>query len=378
MGGNVVIDGYKGQPIEVDAVPAVSIKVAFFVVGLNYVWAPGAFEKAYDTLRPSWAVGSTWLMYQMDLDWLKEYKPFFGDIDLAANEEHQEEVSNALVPGAVIGGVKVLAKKESSKQTTIIGEIYDPTFEDEKRSDSRRVQIDISFVPYVDGRPTPLMEYMHRVSVYDVEMGFKGAFSKNLLSSLTARSMTRGYVRRDGGLWFGVLENWSLSTRGLRARYALTGEFCNGFPILEPVSSKTAHYVTDPSKIFTILFSFDLSPSMFYKAKSVEGICDLIDKYYHEHERFSVFDKLVRKMYRWDGCRPDMSFSADPDVDRRVKRHLKNYMRSRYPDSRHWMPGGVADNSEIEYYSHVYEREKQRDGREEGLSCPSSNKEAQD
>ncbi len=119
-------------------------------------------------------------------------KPKVGDIDTQVDKQYESELEEYLnaSQGKVIGPAKFLGFKRGNEQFSSLWELTDVPI---------KVQIDLEFVDYAEGKPTPWSQFSHSSSWDDLQAGVKGVFHKYLMRAFTTNTLRQRYIMTKTG-----------------------------------------------------------------------------------------------------------------------------------------------------------------------------------
>ncbi len=189
-------------------------------------------------------------------------KPKVGDIDTQVDKEHEANLEDYLnsVQGQVVGPSKFLGFKRGNEQFSSLWELTDVPI---------KVQIDLEFVDYAEGKPTSWSQFSHSSSWDDLQAGIKGVFHKYLMRAFTTNTLRQRYIMTKTGkiqakpivstdVAFAVSSG---KGGGMRQKYAPaldpdTGKQIekDGIPVFKEIKPEDSTYVSDIGGMFEMIF----------------------------------------------------------------------------------------------------------------------------
>lgn len=189
-------------------------------------------------------------------------KPKVGDIDTQVDKQQEANLEEYLnsIQGKIVGPSKFLGYKRGNEQFSSLWELTDVPI---------KVQIDLEFVDYAEGKPTPWSQFSHSSSWDDLSAGIKGVFHKYLMRAFTTNTLRQRYIMTKTGkiqakpvtstdVAFAVASG---KGGGMRQKYEPvidpdTGKQLEkeGLPVFKEIKPEDSTYVSDIGGMFEIIF----------------------------------------------------------------------------------------------------------------------------
>lgn len=238
-------------------------------------------------------------------------KPKVGDIDTQVDRNKVENLTSYLnsVQGKSIGPAKLLGYQKGNEQYSSLWELVDVPI---------KVQIDLEFVEYAKGKPTPWSQFSHSSSWDDLQAGIKGVFHKFLIQSISSLSQKEFLLRKLVGRGKARAEqdvpttdnmvSFAVSSKeggGLRAKYEPVLDD-QGLPLikdgLQVMRALPAEgYEQDIDKIFLTLFGDRLGPkqakAMSQDFWSFTGLLNVMNKILSPEEKTTIVNSFISKIF---------------------------------------------------------------------------------
>lgn len=189
MGGNIKINGFEAEPIEVNRNNRYRVTQEIGRVLLDI--ERNYFKEDYEQLfRDKWVFcGSTSHLMNTAIsnDELVTFKPTFGDVDILIESSKRKQLEKLFVEGRCFGGYKVLGSKRHGKEFSVLmqnlgGQVH---------------QFDFVY----DDHDIKTAQFLHSSDWRDIRVGVKGVHHKLMLNALGGSkykfSITHGLKYRD-------------------------------------------------------------------------------------------------------------------------------------------------------------------------------------
>ena len=238
-------------------------------------------------------------------------KPKVGDIDTQVNKELEPQLEEYLksIQGQSVGGATFIGFQRGNEQFSSLWELSEVPI---------KIQIDLEFVKYAEGKPTPWSQFSHSSSWEDLQAGVKGVFHKFLIQSLAVLSKKEFLLRKMVGRGKARAEqdvptedhmlSFAVSSKeggGLRAKYEPVLDD-QGLPLikdgLQVMRALPAEgYEQDIDKIFLALFGDRLGPkqaaAMSKNFWSFTGLLGVMNQLLSPEEKQRVANSFINKLF---------------------------------------------------------------------------------
>lgn len=239
-------------------------------------------------------------------------KPKVGDIDTQVDKHKEANLEKFLkkAQGKQVGPAKFLGYKRGNEQFSTLWELKDLPL---------KIQIDLEFVGYEDGKPTPWAQFSHSSDWEDIKSGVKGVFHKYLIQSFASLTKQEFLLRKMVGrgkaktltdvLTIDNLISFAVASKeggGLRQKYE---------PVIDPdtgaqeikdgrlvyTARPTEGYDQSLASIFSKIFGKRLTPQLWTKMSkkfwSFKGLLEVMDLLLKDKEKKKVIDTFVDKLF---------------------------------------------------------------------------------
>lgn len=238
-------------------------------------------------------------------------KPKVGDIDTQVDRDKVENLTNFLnsVQGKTLGPATLLGYQKGNEQYSSLWELTDVPI---------KVQIDLEFVEYTKGEPTPWAQFSHSSSWEDLQAGVKGVFHKFLIQSLPVLGRKEFLLRKLVGRGKARAEqdvptednmvSFAVSSKeggGLRAKYEPVLDD-QGLPLIKDGlqvmrALPPEGYEQDIDQIFLTLFGDRIGPKQAAALSknywSFTGLLDVMNQLLSPEEKSAVADGFIKKLF---------------------------------------------------------------------------------
>jgi hypothetical protein len=264
-------------------------------------------------------------------------KPKVGDIDTQVDRDKVENLTAFLtaMQGKNLGPATLLGFQKGNEQYSSLWELSEFPI---------KVQIDLEFVAYDQGKPTAWSQFSHSSSWEDIQAGVKGVFHKFLIQSLASLSKKEFLLRKLVGRGKARAEqdvpeedhmvSFAVSSKeggGLRAKYEPVYDeqglplIKDGLPVLRALPPE--NYEQDIDKIFMTLFGDKLGPkqakAMSKQFWSFTGLLNVMNQLLDDSEKQRVAESFIRKLF--DKGAQGL-YKGDPERDSAEKTAALNLM----------------------------------------------------
>ena len=296
-----------------------------------------AYQKEYNTLlwptellqSGKFLSGSSLHFFNTDIpdEQFLKVKPKVGDIDTQVDKEKASNLDTFLqkIKGQHIGNATFLGYERGNEQFSSLWELDDVPL---------KIQIDLEFVNYETGEPTPWAQFSHSSAWEDIQSGIKGVFHKYLIQSFATLTKQDFLLRKNVGRGKAKSEqdvptndnmiSFAVSSKeggGLRQKYepVLDPDTNNplikdGLPVLR--ARPTEGYNQSLAGIFSSMFGKKITPAIWEKLSvkfwSFTGLLDVMKLLLDEDEKKRVVESFIGKLFN-KGAQG--IYKNDPDRD---------------------------------------------------------------
>ena len=216
MGGNVIFDGHRAEPIDLRKPGADLGKIRESLFRLI-----GAIDTADlyhlsggDVLFEQRLAGSSKFLFTRDKDSLLKYKSTFGDIDFMVGEAEEDIIAQNIL-GAHSVDYRLLGFKKTVGQIVSLWYI---------RELDQNVQIDFILVPSSYHGPSDWARLMHSADWEDQIRGVKGFAHKYIFRAMCAMYLVEGLMGKKGQKFeMGKTSLYAVSPHGFRKKLEYQG-----------------------------------------------------------------------------------------------------------------------------------------------------------
>jgi hypothetical protein len=245
-------------------------------------------------------------------------KPKVGDIDTQVDKQQEENLEKFLgsIQGKQLGPATFVGFQRGNEQFSSLWEFQDPPI---------KIQIDLEFVEYNQGKPTEWSQFSHSSSWDDLSAGVKGVFHKYLMRAFTTNTLRTRYIQTKTGklqakpitstdIAFAVSSSGT-GGGGMREKYApvidpSTGKQkqVDGIPVYSEIAAGDSTYVNNINNMFEMIFGQTPSEQDAKLLWSYTGGLQLANKYLDQAGKeklangflMTLFSPGAQGLYRGD------------------------------------------------------------------------------
>lgn len=253
-----------------------------------------------------------------------EKKPKVGDIDTQVDRDQQPNLEKFLnsIQGKQLGPAKFIGFQKGNEQYSSLWEFQDPPI---------KIQIDLEFVEYAEGKPTEWSQFSHSSSWDDLQQGIKGVFHKYLMRAFTTNTLRTRYIQtKTGKLQSKPVTSTDIAFAvssgaggGMRQKYSpvidpATGEQkqVDGIPVFTEIAPKDSTYTSSTDGMFEMIFGSTPSAQDKKALASFTGGLQLANKYLDPEAKQKLANGFLMTLYS-PGAQG--LYRGDPERDKAEK-----------------------------------------------------------